>query len=121
VIPVMGLGWGTIDAAQLHAATTLARSTPIPGQLNPYVGRFKRRQPHTLSLKLPFIVEVSTMPDKKFYIEPFGCQMNFHDSENVAGTLQHEGYVQVESEHCRPHFDLCWIWRTNTRASPRTR
>jgi tRNA-2-methylthio-N6-dimethylallyladenosine synthase len=38
------------------------------------------------------------MPDKKFYIETFGCQMNFHDSEKVAGTLQHEGYVQVESE-----------------------
>ena len=24
---------------------------------------------------------------KKFYIETFGCQMNFHDSEKVAGTL----------------------------------
>src|SRR5689334_20599122 len=35
---------------------------------------------------------------KKFYIETFGCQMNFHDSEKVAGTLQHEGYEQVESE-----------------------
>lgn len=38
------------------------------------------------------------MSDKKFYIETFGCQMNFHDSEKVAGTLQHEGYLQVESE-----------------------
>src|SRR5947209_8292990 len=35
---------------------------------------------------------------KKFYIETFGCQMNFHDSEKVAGTLVHEGYEQVEGE-----------------------
>src|SRR5947209_4094844 len=35
---------------------------------------------------------------KKFYIETFGCQMNFHDSEKVAGTLVHEGYEQVKGE-----------------------
>ena len=36
--------------------------------------------------------------DKTFYIETFGCQMNAHDSEKVIGTLQHEGYLQVEHE-----------------------
>jgi tRNA-2-methylthio-N6-dimethylallyladenosine synthase len=36
---------------------------------------------------------------KTFYIETFGCQMNFHDSEKVVGTLVSEGYLQVESEH----------------------
>jgi len=36
--------------------------------------------------------------DKTFYLETFGCQMNAHDSEKVIGTLQHEGYRQVESE-----------------------
>jgi tRNA-2-methylthio-N6-dimethylallyladenosine synthase len=36
--------------------------------------------------------------NKTFYIETFGCQMNAHDSEKVVGTLQHEGYVQVEDE-----------------------
>ncbi len=35
---------------------------------------------------------------KTFYIETFGCQMNAHDSEKVIGTLQHQGYTQVESE-----------------------
>jgi tRNA-2-methylthio-N6-dimethylallyladenosine synthase len=35
---------------------------------------------------------------KTFYIETFGCQMNVHDSEKVIGTLQHEGYRQVERE-----------------------
>jgi len=36
--------------------------------------------------------------EKTFYLETFGCQMNAHDSEKVIGTLQHEGYRQVESE-----------------------
>ncbi len=34
---------------------------------------------------------------KKFYIETFGCQMNVHDSEKVAGTLISLGYSPVES------------------------
>jgi tRNA-2-methylthio-N6-dimethylallyladenosine synthase len=33
---------------------------------------------------------------KTFYIETFGCQMNVHDSEKVAGTLLARGYTQVE-------------------------
>ena len=36
--------------------------------------------------------------EKTFYLETFGCQMNAHDSEKVIGTLQREGYAQVESE-----------------------
>src|SRR5258707_12073069 len=35
---------------------------------------------------------------KTFYLETFGCQMNAHDSEKVIGTLQREGYHQVDSE-----------------------
>src|ERR1043165_2054105 len=30
--------------------------------------------------------------DKKFYIESYGCQMNFSDSEIVASILQAEGF-----------------------------
>jgi len=40
---------------------------------------------------------VSSQP-KTFYIETFGCQMNFHDSEKVVGTLISEGYQQVARE-----------------------
>src|SRR5579863_2845138 len=36
-------------------------------------------------------------PQKTFYLETFGCQMNVHDSEKVIGTLLHEGYRQVET------------------------
>jgi tRNA-2-methylthio-N6-dimethylallyladenosine synthase len=38
-----------------------------------------------------------TVPQKTFYLETFGCQMNVHDSEKVVGTLVREGYRQVES------------------------
>ena len=35
---------------------------------------------------------------KSFYLETFGCQMNVHDSEKVIGTLEHQGYAQVQTE-----------------------
>ena len=34
---------------------------------------------------------------KTFFIETFGCAMNVHDSEKVAGTLVARGYQPVES------------------------
>src|ERR1017187_3202375 len=37
--------------------------------------------------------------DKTFFLETFGCQMNVHDSEKVAGTLISQGYRQVEDAH----------------------
>jgi tRNA-2-methylthio-N6-dimethylallyladenosine synthase len=38
---------------------------------------------------------MSAAPQKTFYLETFGCQMNAHDSEKVVGTLVSEGYQQV--------------------------
>jgi len=40
---------------------------------------------------------VSSREQKTFFIETFGCQMNFHDSEKVAGSLVSQGYRQVDS------------------------
>lgn len=37
------------------------------------------------------------MGPRTFYIETFGCQMNVHDSEKVAGTLLARGYTRVET------------------------
>jgi tRNA-2-methylthio-N6-dimethylallyladenosine synthase len=34
---------------------------------------------------------------RTFYLETFGCQMNAHDSEKVAGVLLGRGYQQVET------------------------
>src|SRR6201996_7551568 len=36
--------------------------------------------------------------EKRWYLETFGCQMNVHDSEKVIGTLEHQGYSQVDTE-----------------------
>lgn len=38
---------------------------------------------------------MSPAAEKTFYIETFGCQMNFHDSEKVVGTLIGQGFRQV--------------------------
>ncbi len=39
----------------------------------------------------PFAMDINIYP-KKFYIESYGCQMNFSDSEIVASILQGEGF-----------------------------
>jgi tRNA-2-methylthio-N6-dimethylallyladenosine synthase len=39
----------------------------------------------------------SHQSDATFFLETFGCQMNDHDSEKVAGVLLSRGYRQVES------------------------
>jgi tRNA-2-methylthio-N6-dimethylallyladenosine synthase len=36
---------------------------------------------------------------KKYLIETFGCQMNFHDSERMAGLLEKAGYQPTTEEH----------------------
>ena len=56
----------------------------------------------TLSPLLPdpsseVISKDSSVDAGTFYLETFGCQMNDHDSEKVAGLLLARGYRQVES------------------------
>src|ERR1700726_4218188 len=41
--------------------------------------------------------EVTHRDSATFFLETFGCQMNDHDSEKVAGVLLSRGYKQVES------------------------
>src|SRR6202166_622189 len=44
------------------------------------------------------IVSAASLRDgATFFLETFGCQMNDHDSEKVAGLLLARGYRQVES------------------------
>lgn len=50
------------------------------------------------SIRVFAILKAVKSQEKTFYIETFGCQMNAHDSEKVIGTLEHEGYRQVETE-----------------------
>ena len=45
----------------------------------------------------PCVPAESAGAGKTFYLETFGCQMNAHDSEKVAGVLVGRGYQQVET------------------------
>ena len=59
----------------------------------------RQRLPEHLRPELAAVYFVSPWrPNKTFYLETFGCQMNVHDSEKVIGTLRHEGYAQVDTE-----------------------
>ena len=50
-------------------------------------------------------MERAPTQSKTFYIETFGCQMNVHDSEKVAGVLMARGYRPVEN-HEEAHLVL---------------
>jgi len=43
------------------------------------------------------VIPVQAPGPRTFYIETFGCQMNDHDSEKVAGVLVERGYQQMAS------------------------
>ena len=34
---------------------------------------------------------------RTYLVETYGCQMNVHDSERIAGLLEADGYVPVQS------------------------
>src|SRR6202789_748641 len=60
------------------------------------------REPRTAPLPLPLrgvsgggVAVEAGAAGKSFFIETFGCQMNDHDSEKVAGVLQGRGYRPV--------------------------
>jgi tRNA-2-methylthio-N6-dimethylallyladenosine synthase len=66
------------------------------------------REPRTAPLPLPLrgagktavaddVAAGGAAAGKSFFIETFGCQMNDHDSEKVAGVLQGRGYYPVET------------------------
>jgi len=48
---------------------------------------------------------------RTFYVETFGCQMNVHDSEKVAGVLLGRGYRMVESPEAADYvfYNTCSI------------
>jgi tRNA-2-methylthio-N6-dimethylallyladenosine synthase len=39
------------------------------------------------------------MTTRKYFVETYGCQMNFHDSERISGLLEDSGYVPATDEH----------------------
>jgi tRNA-2-methylthio-N6-dimethylallyladenosine synthase len=61
--------------------------------------------------ELPAAFNASQANTRSFYIETFGCQMNVHDSEKVAGVLLSRGYRQVDSSDAADMvlFNTCSI------------
>src|SRR5689334_3178902 len=56
------------------------------------------RAPHSETLPYPSkVVAANDRASATFFLETFGCQMNDHDSEKVAGLLLARGYQQVDS------------------------
>jgi tRNA-2-methylthio-N6-dimethylallyladenosine synthase len=51
------------------------------------------------STELREAIPLNAVPagDRTFFIETFGCQMNDHDSEKVAGVLLGRGYMQMDT------------------------
>src|SRR6266853_4044182 len=72
------------SVASENAATAGSSALPQP-QIN------SRRAPRTP------LCATGTPGGATFFLETFGCQMNDHDSEKVAGVLLSRGYRQVES------------------------
>ncbi len=57
-------------------------------------------------------------PKRKMYIENYGCQMNFSDSEIVASILTNEGYVTTDQEG---EADLILVNTCSIRENAETR
>ncbi len=53
----------------------------------------------TTSLGMPGVKEVrpATRTGQRYFVRTFGCQMNEHDSERIAGLLESDGMVPTES------------------------
>ncbi|NDH46225.1 MAG: tRNA (N6-isopentenyl adenosine(37)-C2)-methylthiotransferase MiaB, partial [Actinobacteria bacterium] len=44
------------------------------------------------------VSSVSDVVTRRYVVRTFGCQMNEHDSEHIAGLLEHDGLEPAESE-----------------------
>jgi tRNA-2-methylthio-N6-dimethylallyladenosine synthase len=85
-VPGEPQSWPTADAPH----TSLVLTTPAD---------IDRRYSQESADK-PGTIPAPTTPmgtSKTFYLETFGCQMNVHDSEKVAGVLMARGYRPVDS------------------------
>jgi tRNA-2-methylthio-N6-dimethylallyladenosine synthase len=67
-------------------------SQPINARIDVWLGSLTGEP-----ASLPKSVDFGVADTRTFYLETFGCQMNDHDSEKVAGVLLGRGYRQVKT------------------------
>jgi tRNA-2-methylthio-N6-dimethylallyladenosine synthase len=79
-------------------------SAPSAGKDAVLSDRLKRRQAYAQkrgveppTSEITPLETIDPLSTRTFYLETFGCQMNDHDSEKVAGVLLSRGYAQVAS------------------------
>src|SRR5579864_3344075 len=93
------------DLVQLSLLPKTQTSESLPGTVNPQpeIGPQLTTKPQSAirpqTMTSPHLTMGSEIPGagKTFYIETFGCQMNVHDSEKVAGVLMSRGYRLVSN------------------------
>ena len=73
---------------------SIGTATTINGRTSEYEGSAPRSGAVAEASEL---AAIRGAPRGRFFLETFGCQMNDHDSEKVAGVLLSRGYTQVES------------------------
>jgi tRNA-2-methylthio-N6-dimethylallyladenosine synthase len=81
-------------AGGVAVANVGVRHAPLPLPLR---GRSKTESRAPISDVNADVDGATGAAGKSFFIETFGCQMNDHDSEKVAGVLQGKGYWPVET------------------------
>jgi len=87
-----GSGTPSANAGMLESAQS-AMSTLIDVRLETLTGK----RPALAAAARGFDGEAPGSAGRTFYMETFGCQMNVHDSEKVAGVLFERGYRQVDT------------------------
>jgi tRNA-2-methylthio-N6-dimethylallyladenosine synthase len=68
----------------------------LPGNPSPSSADVRLAAPRAGTENSARVQDQASSGGKTFYIETFGCQMNVHDSEKVAGVLMARGYKPVE-------------------------
>jgi tRNA-2-methylthio-N6-dimethylallyladenosine synthase len=66
-------------------------------------GRDLRGSDAALAASVAKVERESSAAPGSYHIETWGCQMNVHDSEKLAGSLERQGYVRAEA---RQHADV---------------
>jgi len=99
-----GPGGGSAPASESGRYKPKSGPPPRPGRGKRPDGAYNSEEPKSTDPSgLPSMIGASRVTGSDcatvgtFYLETFGCQMNDHDSEKVAGVLLARGYRQVES------------------------
>jgi tRNA-2-methylthio-N6-dimethylallyladenosine synthase len=85
------------ETADGHAGETRATAPAIPETADGHAGETRATAPATLETAGERARQVRLGEPRRYFVRTFGCQMNEHDSERLAGLLQSEGMLPAGS------------------------